>query len=96
MDHSLSMFDMLTIEAHFRGYHAKDDLIKTTLKKIASDETRHAQLAWNTIVWIAQKYPEFESFVKRTCLIEQKHQHCFLIIILFVFDKDETKKWGEK
>ena len=54
------------IEAHFRAYYANDAVIKATLSKIASDETRHAQLAWNTIQWITERYAETQPVVKET------------------------------
>ena len=54
------------IEAHFRTHYAKDLSVKKTLLKIAIDETRHAQLAWNTVKWAVNKYPKIHSFVTRT------------------------------
>ena len=62
------------IEAHFRAHYAKDDVIKATLSQIASDETRHAQLAWNTIQWITEKYAETQTFVKETFRVELGRQ----------------------
>merc|ERR1712018_639705 len=57
---------LAAIEAHFREHVAQDSGVKTTLKEIADDETRHAKLAWDTIYWITKKYPEYESFVETT------------------------------
>jgi hypothetical protein len=40
--------------------------ITNVLKKIASDETRHAALAWKTIRWILEKHPELATVAKET------------------------------
>ena len=66
------------IEAQFTAYHAKDDAVKASLTQIASDETRHAQLAWDTIVWITKKYSEYQPLVKETFHAELKRQHTLL------------------
>jgi len=63
------------IEAHFRAYHAKDDAVKSTLTRIAADETRHAQLAWDTVVWITEKYSEYQPLAKETFRAELMRQH---------------------
>ena len=62
------------IEAHFRAHYSTDFEVKNVLKEIAADETRHAQLAWDTISWITKKFPEHQNFVKETFLnaFEQK------------------------
>ena len=57
---------LAAIEAHYREYLAKDPGVKATLKEIAEDETRHAKLAWDTVIWIAKKYPEHKSFAEKT------------------------------
>jgi len=59
---------LAAIEAHYRAHHATDLEVKLVLNEIAEDETRHAQLAWDTISWISKKYPELENFVKNTFL----------------------------
>ena len=56
------------IEAHFRAHHSTDIDVKKVLNEIAADETRHAQLAWDTIFWITKKYPEYQDFVKKSFL----------------------------
>ena len=53
------------IEGHFRAKYASDEVVKNSLTKLAADETKHAQLAWDTIKWIAEKYPEHEVFVSK-------------------------------
>ena len=59
---------LAAIEAHYRAHHATDLEVKQVLEEIAVDETRHAQLAWDTINWISKKYPEHGNFVKNTFL----------------------------
>ena len=66
------------IEAHFTAYHAKDDAVKATLTQIASDETKHAQLAWDTIIWITKKYSEYQPLVKETFHAELERLHSLL------------------
>ena len=55
---------LAAIEAHYRQHLAQDNAIKEMLKEIAEDETRHAKLAWETIGWIAKKFPEYNDLVK--------------------------------
>ena len=59
---------LAAIDAHNRAHHTTDIEVKHVLNEIAVDETRHAQLAWDTISWISKKYPEHETFVKKTFL----------------------------
>merc|ERR1719367_2002722 len=59
---------LASIEAHYRAHHATDHEVKQVLNEIAADETRHAQLAWDTISWISKKYPQHENFVKNKFL----------------------------
>lgn len=37
---------------------AEDPTIRTTLARIAEDESRHADLSWRFVTWMLQKYPE--------------------------------------
>ena len=62
------------IEGHFRAHHATDQVIKSSLRKIANDETKHAQLAWDTIQWIVAQYPEYETHVNKIFVKELKKQ----------------------
>ena len=43
---------------------AKQSVVKQILEEIAIDESKHAQLAWNTIQWAIERYPELQSFIK--------------------------------
>ena len=52
------------IDAHLAAYNAMDDVVRVALSQIASDETKHAQLAWDTIQWISDRYPETRTFVE--------------------------------
>ena len=54
------------IEAHFAAERAGDAAVKEALLEIGTDETKHAQLAWNTIYWITRKYPNIRTFVEET------------------------------
>lgn len=37
--------------AHFQAEHAEQPALRQTFKRIAADETRHAELAWNVARW---------------------------------------------
>ena len=62
------------IEAHITAHYAEDSTVKTVLVQIASDETRHAQLAWDALHWIIEKFPEILTFVQDTFKDEMKQQ----------------------
>lgn len=51
-------------KARFGAYTAKDPATKLALTQIGNDETRHAQLAWDTIQWIISTFPELRTFVE--------------------------------
>ena len=53
-------------EAHVEASTAEDPAIKDALLKIASEETNHAQLAWDTIQWIRDSFPETQALVQET------------------------------
>merc|ERR1719259_704288 len=59
---------LAAIEAHFRADHSEDHEIKQVLEEIANDETKHAQLAWDTISWISKQYPDYKKFIQNTFL----------------------------
>lgn len=44
----------------------RDPQIREILERIASDETRHADLAWRVIAWILDEQPELEPQLART------------------------------
>ena len=52
------------LEARFAAHIAEDNAVKTVASEIASDEIRHAQLAWDTIAWILERYPDTRTFVE--------------------------------
>ena len=54
------------VEAHVAASTAQDPDVKAALSRIASDETNHAQLAWDTIQWITDNFPETQAFVEET------------------------------
>ena len=55
---------LAAIEAHYRQHLAQDHDVKGALKVIAEDETKHAKLAWDTVAWIAMKYPNYRNLIK--------------------------------
>ena len=57
---------LAAIEARAKTNNAKDTAVKAVLSKISTDETRHAQLAWDTIKWIIDRYPDTRTFVEKT------------------------------
>ena len=65
---------LAALEAHFRTDIAKDPAVKTTLKEIADDETKHAKLAWDTICWILRKNPSYRTFVQNYFLEQIEKQ----------------------
>ena len=54
------------VGAHLGANYAKQPIVKDILKKIASDESNHAQLAWTTVKWAINRFPELRSFVEET------------------------------
>jgi len=54
------------VEAHVGASTAEDSSIKASLLQIASDETNHAQLAWDTIQWITDRFRETQDLVQET------------------------------
>jgi hypothetical protein len=61
-------------KARFGAYTAKEPAIKRALTQIGDDETRHAQLAWDTIQWIITKFPEVRKFVEDIFEVELKNR----------------------
>ena len=41
-------------------------IVKDILKRIASEESNHAQLAWTTVKWAINRFPELRSFFEET------------------------------
>jgi hypothetical protein len=54
------------VEAHLGAYTAKVPSIKDSLSQIATDETKHAQFAWDTIQWMVRRFPDIQNFVTET------------------------------
>jgi hypothetical protein len=48
------------LEAHYQARHAHDPRLRATMRTIAEDETRHAQLAWDIDAWCRQRLSEAE------------------------------------
>ena len=62
------------IEAKYASNKSSDPAIKKSMIEIASDETNHAQFAWNTVKWFLEKYPEEHTFVVDTFSAELDRQ----------------------
>ena len=52
------------VEAHHNARMAKTKDIKDFIFKIATDETNHAQLAWDSMKWVIDRYPQKQGYVK--------------------------------
>ena len=53
-----------TALAALRLRHATDPLVRATLERIVSDETRHAALAWRTARWILSQHPHLQPLAR--------------------------------
>ena len=61
-------------KVRFGAHTAKEPAIKRALTQIGDDETRHAQLAWDTIEWIITKFPEVRKFVDEIFAVELEYR----------------------
>ena len=66
------------VEAHLGAHTAQDPDLKAALTEIAIDETRHAQLSWDTVQWAVQRFPEIQPFVKETFRVELEMRYLAL------------------
>ena len=57
------------VEAYHNARMATTMDIKEFVFKIATDEMGHAQLAWDTMKWVVERYPKKQNYVKEwvTC-----------------------------
>ena len=58
------------VEAHFRANHTEVPMIKTALLQIALEETNHAQLAWTTVGWMMERFPEVADVIEEAFSVE--------------------------
>ena len=65
---------LAAVEARVRGHATEEQYIKTSLMQIAEEETNHAQLAWDTIEWIAARNPDLLSFAENVLENELERQ----------------------
>jgi len=49
---------LAAVRARLSAHYAKEQNVKGILEEIASDETNHSQLAWNTVQWAINRFPE--------------------------------------
>jgi len=54
------------VGANLGASYAKQPMVKDILKKIAADESNHAQLAWTTVKWAINRFPELRNIVEET------------------------------
>jgi len=54
------------VRAQVGSQYAKQPMIKDMLETIAADETNHAQLAWNTVQWAIERFPELRDVAEET------------------------------
>ena len=54
------------VRAQLSAHYAKEQKVKSILEEIASDETNHSQLAWKTVQWAINRYPELGVIAKET------------------------------
>ena len=54
------------VRAQLGSHYAKQPMVKETLERIASDETNHAQLAWNTVQWAIERFPQLQGIAEET------------------------------
>ena len=54
------------VRAQLSVHYAKEPNIKSILQEIASDETNHSQLAWNTVQWAINRFPELRVIAEET------------------------------
>ena len=54
------------VGANLGAKYAKQPMVKDILKKIAEDESNHAQLAWTTVKWAINRFPYLQNVVEET------------------------------
>lgn len=54
------------VRAQLASQYATQPIVKDSLETIAADESNHAQLAWNTIKWSIDRFPELRDVAEET------------------------------
>merc|ERR1712136_544622 len=54
------------VRAQLSSHYAKEQKVKDILEEIAADETNHSQLAWNTVQWAINRFPELRVIAEET------------------------------
>ena len=54
------------VRAQLSAHYAKEQKVKGILEEIAADETNHSQLAWNTVQWAINRFPELRVMAEET------------------------------
>jgi len=54
------------VRAQLSAHYAKEQRVKDILEEIAADETNHSQLAWNTVQWAINRFPELRVIAEET------------------------------
>ena len=58
------------VRAQLGSHYAKQPMVKDALEQIAADESNHAQLAWNTVQWAIERYPELRGIAEETFRVQ--------------------------
>ena len=58
------------VRAQLGSQYAKQPMVKDALARIAVDESSHAQLAWNTVQWAIERYPELRGIAEETFRVQ--------------------------
>ena len=54
------------VRAQLSAHYAKEQKVKGILEEIAADETNHSQLAWKTVQWAINRFPELRVIAEDT------------------------------
>ena len=54
------------VQAQLGSQYVRQPMVKNILEKIASDESNHAQLAWTTVQWARNRFPDLRDIIEET------------------------------
>ena len=72
------------LNARLPAHNAQDATFKAALSQMATDETRHAQFAWDTIHWIIERYPDTQILLRRL-FVRSWNAACFQLEIMYIY-----------
>jgi hypothetical protein len=82
------------VEATEAAGRARDQTVRTALERIAADETRHAQLAWRTVVWAFRQADESVRDRARRCIAQAEAEAKDLARGAHARDDDHLAAYG--